>query len=230
MLISNLLQLNHCLFCQLDQAQEFGMCNFCKKILPWITNIKHKCEKCQKELTFHEKFLCTNCKENISNFNKIFTIFSYQDPIKKLILDLKFKQKLIYADFLGKILSNFALENWYKYSTLPEIVIPVPLHIDRLRTRGFNQAFELSKHLSRKIKINNTSCLRIKNTVKQTSLLKPNRNVNIKHAFLSDELPYKHIAILDDVVTTGSTIKSLCQAIKLKNSQLTIDVWCIARA
>ena len=83
---------------------------------------------------------------------------------------------------------------------------------------------------SGKIKINHTSCIRIKNTIKQTSLLKTKRNINIKHAFRCTTLPYKHIAILDDVVTTGGTIKSLCHAIKQNNPQINIDIWCIARA
>ena len=226
---------NNCLFCQIDLAVKFGVCEFCYCSLPWINKIKHRCIKCQKTLTFEEQnkqLLCYNCKENTNSFNKIFTIFAYQDPIKKLILDLKFKQKLIYGDFLGKILSNFVINNWYQHHQLPAVVIPVPLHVERLRTRGFNQSFELSKYITKisKIKINNTACVRIKNTVNQASLLKTKRNINIKHAFKATKLPYKHIAILDDVVTTGGTIKSLYKAIIQKNSNIIIDVWCLCRA
>lgn len=231
MLIANFFKfLNKCIFCQIDNAREFGVCSFCKTIFPWITKIKHKCAKCQKELAFHEQLTCTACKNNNIDFHKIFAIFSYEDPIKKLLLDLKFRQKLAYADFLGKILYNFVLTKWYQYAALPEAIIPVPLHADRLRSRGFNQAFELSRLIATKIPINHTACIRSKNTIRQTSLLKTNRNINIKHAFQSTILPYKHIAILDDVITTGGTIKSLCQAVKKNNPNINIDVWCIARA
>jgi ComF family protein len=225
-----------CLFCQIDLALELGGCEFCYSRLPWIDKIKYRCNKCEKALTFEEQnkqlSLCYHCQETVTDFNKIFTIFAYQDPIKKLILDLKFKQKLVYGDFLGKILSKFVIDNWYQYHTLPAAVIPVPLHEDRLRSRGFNQAFELSKHITKvtKIKINNTACVRTKNTINQASLLKAKRSINIKHAFVATRLPYKHIAILDDVVTTSGTIKSLCKAIRQQNSNIIIDVWCICRA
>ncbi len=226
---------NNCLFCQTELAIKFGTCEFCYSKLPWITNIKYRCAKCQKALTFEEQnkqSFCSSCQENDNNFNRIFTIFAYQDPIKKLILDLKFKQKLIYGDFLGKILSNFVIDNWYRYHPLPTTLIPVPLHKDRLRSRGFNQAFELSKYVTKMtaIKINNTSCIRTKNTINQASLLKHKRNINIKHAFTATTLPYKHIAILDDVITTGGTIKSLCKAILKQNTNIIIDIWCICRA
>ena len=225
---------SNCLFCQIDLAVKFGACEFCYSTLPWITSIKYRCTKCQKALTFEEQnkqSLCYSCQEN-NSFNKIFTVFSYQDPIKKLILDLKFKQQLVYGDFLGKILAEFVIDNWYQYHPLPDIIIPVPLHVDRLRSRGFNQAFELSKYITKvtKIKTNNTACIRTKNTINQASLLKAKRNINIKHAFAATKFPYEHIAILDDVVTTGGTIKSLCKAISAKNSNIIIDVWCICRA
>ena len=230
MFIDNLLELNNCLICRIDEATELGMCDFCNTILPWISKIKYRCEKCQKELSTKETFICDICNAYHDDYNKIFTIFSYQEPIKKLLLDLKFRQKLAYADFLGKILYQFVITNWYKHKSLPEILIPMPLHAKRLRNRGFNQAFELSRNIAKKITINHTACTRIKNTIKQTSLLKSNRNINIKHAFIADKLPYNHIAILDDVITTGSTVRSLCYAIRKHNASVTIDLWCIARA
>lgn len=231
-LLKNFLELNNCFLCDMSIPTELGFCNFCQQILPWISNIKNRCNKCQKELSFQEKLICNFCKENFNNFNKIFAIFSYQDPIKKLILDLKFRKKLQYAKFLGNILSNFVLNNWYKNKNLPKIIIPVPLHIDRLRYRGFNQAIELGKNLIRtkKIIMNNNYCIRTKNTVNQASLLKTKRNINIKHAFEAKQIPYNHIAILDDVVTTGGTINSLCNAIVKRNPNIIIDVWCICRA
>lgn len=230
---------SNCLFCQIDHAIEYGACKFCNSILPWITKVKYKCAKCQKLLTFEEQNkqtfnqdCCQNCQENINKFNKIFAVFSYQAPIKNLILALKFNQKLIYGDFLGKILTTLVINNWYQNTNLPSIIIPVPLHVDRLRVRGFNQAFELSKNVAKtaNITINNTDCVRTKNTFNQAKLLKKNRNINTKHAFMASKLPHKHIAIVDDVVTTGNTIKSLCNAILQQNPNIIIDVWCICRA
>jgi ComF family protein len=199
-----------CLLCQIAPALELGVCEFCYSILPFY-----------------------NYNQNYNQAaNKIYPIFYYQDPIKKLILDLKFKKKIIYADFLGKILAKTIINKWYLNKSLPSAIIPVPLHIDRLRTRGFNQAFELAKPINvvTTIKINNTACVRIKNTVNQISLLKHKRKNNTNHAFLATKILDPHIAILDDVVTTGSTIKALCNAIVATNPNINIDIWCICRA
>lgn len=234
--------ITNCIFCKIDLGINTGVCNFCYSILPWLHIVKYKCNRCQKTLSFEEQNtqheICYNCyseQENLTKyniFNKIFAVFSYQDPIKQLILDLKFKQKLSYGKFLGTILSKYIINHCYKHQQLPSTIIPIPLHVERLRKRGFNQAYEIAKYVAKniKIKINNTACIKIKNTISQMNLIKNKRNTNIKNAFLATKLPDKHIAILDDVITTGSTTKDLCKTIIQENPDINIDIWCICRA
>jgi len=103
-------------------------------------------------------------------FDQAYVIFSYEQAIKSLLLSLKFNRRLVNGQILGKILKKYVLEIWYKNKTLPNAIIPVPLHIKRLRERGFNQAMELARHLSKFISIDNSLITKIKNTKAQALL------------------------------------------------------------
>lgn len=230
-LLKNILGLNYCKICKIDKSIEFGLCKFCISILPWFKSDQYRCHKCLKILLTTSHLLCDDCNyNNHQNFNKVYAIFNYQPPIKQMLLELKFKHKLHYAKLLSDILYQKIIKQWYFNDNLPEALIPVPLHINRLKHRGFNQTIELIRTLEKIIKIDRSSCTKIKNTISQMHLIKPNRTLNLKHAFIAKKMPYKHIAIIDDVITTGSTIKSLSKAIKQKNPLINIDLWCIARA
>ena len=141
----------------------------------------------------------------------------------------KFKNHPEFARFLSEKLANKLLNN---QSVLPEVVIPVPLHKKRQRDRGFNQSLELAKQLSKitGIKIEAGLCQKIKNTEPQSTQPIKHRRKNIKGAFvLNNRSVPKHIAIVDDVITTGSTINELAGLFKRAGCQR-IDAWVIARA
>ena len=110
--------------------------------------------------------------------------------------------------------------------------MPVPLHTKRLRERGFNQALEIAKVISRKLRIplDISSCSRTKMTLPQAELPATERKLNVKRAFAyNPSSPYHHIAIVDDVMTTGHTLLELTKTIK-KTSENSIDLWVCARA
>jgi ComF family protein len=114
----------------------------------------------------------------------------------------------------------------------PDCIIPVPLHSRRLRERGYNQALEiarpLAKHLN--IPIDVTSFRRIKATVPQAMLSYDDRANNIRGAFaINKAISYKHIVVIDDVITTGATITEFCKTL-LQSGDVTIEVWALARA
>ena len=114
----------------------------------------------------------------------------------------------------------------------PDVLIPVPLHPKRLRYRGYNQSLELAKCLTRQtgILFNHTACQRIKNTRPQVGLSAFDRQTNIKDAFTVRRLKphWQHIAIIDDVMTTGGTVKELTNQLINAGVQR-VDVWCCAR-
>jgi ComF family protein len=146
-----------------------------------------------------------------------------------MITQLKFEEKLIYAKLLGQLLAKKILQHYTNIS-LPTLIIPVPLHKKRLQERGFNQALEIAKTVGRllNIKIDKTSCIRKKNTAAQSTLDAQKREENIKHSFeLTQPITASHIAILDDVITTGATTQELAKTIQQSNFKK-IDIWCCA--
>jgi ComF family protein len=195
---------NSCIFCLENRLTSTIICPECEKILP-----------CNPNLIAH-------------GFENLVAPFSYQEPIKKLITDLKFNGQLKYAQLLGELLTQKIIQS---KNPLPTLIIPVPLHPKRLRERGFNQAIEIAKVVGKKlhIPVDTESLIRTKNTKAQSDLKSQDRQKNVEHAFLlNKKIKGEHFAILDDVFTTGATIRSCIQAIGLNEKQK-ISVWCCAR-
>lgn len=120
---------------------------------------------------------------------------------------------------------------------MPQIIIPIPLHPRRLRQRGFNQALEIAKPIAKKfhVPLDTAHCQRVRYTEAQTQIPAEHRGSNVKNAFVVDKKFFcgensniSHVAIMDDVVTTGHTVNELSRALR-KAGVKTIDVWCCAR-
>ena len=160
-------------------------------------------------------------------------LFQYCYPIDQLILKVKFSstlQSLIITQTIGKLFAS-TLATYYLNRARPQVIIPVPLHAKRLTERGYNQTLEIAKPIAKKLAtpIDKLSIRRIKNTTPQARLDAKSRVNNVKGAFQAADklLYYKHLAVIDDVITTGSTIKEVCSTLApLKPNQ--IDIWCLA--
>lgn len=142
---------------------------------------------------------------------------------------MKFEKQLHHIRSFSNLLLN-ELIAYYQDIPLPQAIVPIPLHSNRLRERGFNQSQLIAKHLTRKLDIPllEHALLRIKDTPHQIGLKAVERRKNLKRAFtVKQELP-KHIALVDDVVTTGSTIQEASKQC-LKHGVERIDVWCLAK-
>jgi len=114
---------------------------------------------------------------------------------------------------------------------MPELIIPVPLHVKRLRERGYNQALEIARTLGRELSIpvESGSCTRVLATIPQTGLQQNERRRNIRGAFRVLHTPKAaYVAIVDDVVTTGSTVSELTRVL-MKAGVKRVDVWAAAR-
>ncbi len=114
----------------------------------------------------------------------------------------------------------------------PQAIICIPLHKKRLRQRHYNQSYIIAKEVSDQLNIpliNPTTFIRVKQTKQQSQLDMPARKDNITGAFqLTKALNVEHIALIDDVVTTGETVKEACKLLSA-NGVETIDIWCVAR-
>ncbi|MGL5742893.1 MAG: ComF family protein [Legionella sp.] len=113
---------------------------------------------------------------------------------------------------------------------VPQCLIPVPMHPQRIRHRGFNQAAILAKLLAKKLKCayDLTCCHKIHNTEPQANLDGEQRQKNLRRAFQSKPIPYDHVAIIDALLTTGSTANELAFSFK-ETGIKQVDVWCCAR-
>lgn len=223
-LINNIFPLV-CVFCH-ERLQRGDICDKCRIDLPWIINA---CWHCGSRLSSESKQLCGSCVQDSILFSRTIVLFQYQFPIISLITKLKFQEKLSYAQTLGKLLSDRIKK---EYSVLPECILPVPLHKQRLKERGYNQALEIAKPIKKilGININNHAVMRIKNTKPQTLIPAKNRPSNLKDAFFVDTtFRSTHVAIVDDVITTANTIKEMGKALTNQGVKK-IDVWCVARA
>jgi ComF family protein len=223
-----------CVLC--DQIANEGICLACSQDLPILPDC---CVKCAKFLLIAASFsqnkknpmVCGACLRNPPPIDRTFVLFPYEFPVIQLITQLKFQHRLYQAKLLGQLLLQQIQQHWYKNQALPDLIIPVPLHPQRLRERGFNQALEIAKPIGRAlhIPIDLHGLRRIKSTSAQSGLSAVARKDNIAGAFYSEfDYAGRHVALLDDVVTTGHTVAECCKILR-RQEAAHIDVWCCAR-
>jgi ComF family protein len=217
-----------CILChQLSDRLE-DLCQPCKNDMPILPQT---CPRCAKTFTT-SGYACGECLRKPPPFDAAYALFSYQKPITKMIMDLKFQSGLVNAKILGAWMAETIKDSWYRDKPLPTLIIPMPLHAKRLRERGFNQSLEIARPIARTLKLplDLTSCARIKATKAQATLPAEHRRGNIKDAFTAkNSLRGQHIALLDDVTTTGCSMTELAKTCK-KAGASRIDVWYCARA
>jgi ComF family protein len=176
--------------------------------------------------------LCGGCIKKAPAFDYACSLFRYEDDIIRLVHQLKFAQKIGIARSLGEMLLLWLQVKMPALEEQPDCLLPVPLHSARWRQRGFNQSVEIARVIARKlaIPIEQNAVIRQRKTISQTGLNAPQRQKNIRGAFyVASEIKAKHILIIDDVMTTGSTVNELARVLK-KNGVVRVGVLSVARA
>jgi ComF family protein len=202
------------------------LCANCYKTQPFNSTCCVRCALPLAEDTV-ENTLCGRCIRKLPEFDYAHSLFRYEDDIIRLVHQLKFSEKITYARSIGEI-----LQSKLNPADMPECLLPVPLHASRLRQRGFNQSIEISRIISKKLElpIEYNAVVRQRSTSSQTGLNAQQRRKNIKGAFsLCCKINYKHVLIIDDVMTTGSTVNELARLLKRNNVER-VGVLSIARA
>jgi len=173
---------------------------------------------------------CGECLENPPPFQQTIAPFYYSAPIRQWITGFKHHSQLHSGWLLGHLLLE-TLRDHYLDAPLPEVILPIPLHWRRLLWRGYNQSAELGKQLAKGLDIPCRSDLikRIRSTNSQQDLSREQRLRNLENAFrFAPKKPFTRVALLDDVVTTGSTAREISRLLQ-QNGVTEIHLWAIAR-
>lgn len=219
-----------CILCAQNTGSSANLCSACKHELPILS---HSCFKCARRLLGDKNtaLICGFCLKNSPPYDATYALFDYEKPIVQVIKALKFQHQLSHAKALGDLLIERILYDWYREKPLPDLIIPMPLHPQRMCERGFNQAIEIARPIAKKLRLplDFLSIKRVKNTAPQTFLKADLRRKNMENAFeMSGNFHGKTVAVVDDVITTGSTITAFCSVLRA-HGFLRIDVWCCAR-
>ena len=223
--IQTLLYPPRCLLC--GQAGEHGLdlCRGCRIDLPWQG---HRCERCGAAMPGQGR-VCGPCLRKPPPVSRSLIPFAYRAPLDGLILGMKFSDRLAAAALLGQLLARTARQEGV---ALPDALLPVPMHPHRLRERGYNQAHELARVIARELQLPVFPELarRVRHTTMQSRLDGRARRHNLRDAFdLGGQTLPSHVVIVDDVVTTGSTVNELAACL-LRGGAERVDVWACARA
>jgi ComF family protein len=185
---------------------DLDLCHFCLADLPW------------------------SCEPSLPAV----VALRFAPPVDDMIRELKYRGVIANARVLGVLLARAVDE---RATPLPRLLVPVPLHESRFRERGFNQSAALARYAGRILGIpySNRLVRRVRDTPSQTSLSMEERHRNVRGAFAVDGrrarrrlLEAGHVAIVDDVMTTGSTVAEL-KCTLLAAGVPRVDVWAAAR-
>lgn len=194
------------------------VCDTCFSVLKVLK--EPLCFKCGKRLLSYDNSLCASCSKTSHYFDKAYSLWEYDDIAKKSISRFKYKGRREYAEFYADELYNHF--NLTLTSLNLSLLIPIPIHKNRLRVRGFNQAELISTALSEKLKLPHTTdyLIRIKDTVAQKGLDPLSRKKNLNKAFSinKDSSFYnqyiENVLLIDDIFTTGSTVDACSKVLK----------------
>lgn len=223
-LLNNFIQPNYCPIClkMLPYDYKGTICSRCEETIE--ENLPPFCQRCGRSLlnTASYNGLCKSClfggwEENL----RVFYPFKYTGAIKELIHKFKYDGMKNLANFFGERLYLFAREFILPFYQV-DFICYVPLHPKKLREREFNQAHLLAKELARKTRmpILENLLFRHKYTRPQSELSGEERQTNVKGAFrlnpkYKEELKNSHLLLIDDIITTGSTLKECVKELKI---------------
>ena len=216
-----------CILCNAPSGVMADLCEPCRAALPWLPR---PCHRCASPLPDGAEQPCADCRTRSPPFTRTVAAFIYTGPIIRMAHRLKFNGSRVDARVIGAQLASCVLGQYPPRAT-PDLVVPVPLSRERLLRRGHNQAALLARWVASGvgIPVDYHACIRIRHAPPQTGLSRHARLRNLADAFcISRPLPAQTVAIVDDVMTTGSTVTALTRAL-LDAGAAEVHVWAAAR-
>lgn len=217
--------------CDLCGAWLFGAARLCPECEADLPRLENACRRCAVPLPV-EAETCARCVRKPPAFDRCRAPFLYQFPIDAMIRRYKFHQALDLGRILGGRLTTFLVRDLVERPQRIDALVPVPLHVSRLRKRGYNQATELARTISAVLglPVRHDLCARTRPTEPQARLSATERVRNMRGAFAANgEVTGLRLAIVDDVVTSGQTANALAKVLR-RAGAIHIEVWALARA
>ena len=201
---------NQCFICNNNTQKQEALKSICIGCLSLIKHPQYDCLRCGVELQ-SDHSVCGSCQIKPPHFSHVKYVGIYQTPIDSWVQAFKFGKKILMSHLFAELMQGLLDDIDPDYC-----LMPVPLHLSRLRSRGFNQAYEMATELS---KLTNrtldTSLKRSKNTQMQAQLKLNQRTKNVSKAFTTNgPLTNKCIVLIDDVMTSGNTLNECAKTLK----------------
>lgn len=214
-----------CLLCASQDGGELGLCKACIADLPW-----HTASQCPQCSLSSNGLTCGSCLNSPPHFDATQALFTYDFPMDGLLQHYKYKEMLHLANTFATLLHDKKIADTPSTNKI-DLIIPMPMHHARLKERGFNQALEIAKIISKnaQIQLDYSACQRTKLTPPQASLPLKERIKNIRGVFsCQQQLQGLNIALVDDVMTTGASLNELAKTLKQAGA-VHVECWVIAR-
>ncbi|HGN1706384.1 TPA: DNA utilization protein GntX [Providencia rettgeri] len=210
------------------KLQHQGICSYCLKALPSMPTCCFRCALPCEQATLE----CGRCLKKPPAWHRLIAVTPYQAPLRKLIHHFKFSKHPQISFSLARIFALFWLAGYRDQQwQMPDLLMSIPLHHHRLWWRGFDHMALIGENLSRWLNIpySQNSLVRSRDTLAQITLKREHRRNNLKGAFtLKIPVSGLHVAIIDDVITTGSTMNAAAQLLICAGAR-TVDAWSLCR-
>ena len=217
--IGQLLPAQPCVLCG-RMNHDGQWCAACDRALVHLA--EPRCPSCALPTPTGEP--CDHCLRHPPLFDHATAVYAYAYPLDRLVQAMKYRERLALADAFAERLVQ-------RIDRLPDRVIAMPLHPAKLRERGFNQSMLLAAAIARTLDIEllPQACRRVRDTPPQSALPWKEREKNMREAFCCDaDLGGLHVALVDDVLTTGASLNALAAAVR-KRGAAEVSVWVVAR-
>lgn len=217
--IGRLLPAQPCLLCG-AMNRHGAWCEPCGTALPCLPAAH--CPVCA--LPTLDGALCGRCLKKHPQFDHTVAAFAYGFPLDKLVQALKFNEQLHLANGLADSLVQ-------RIGVRPDCIVAMPLHPARLKQRGHNQSLELARRVAYKLDVPLLphACQRVRDTPPQSALKWKERGKNMRKAFhCAENFSGKHVAMVDDVMTSGASLNELALALR-RAGATEVSAWVVAR-
>lgn len=205
-----------CPICDGVLKKQEKVCTKCKKELKWVR--EPSCFRCGKPVATREQEYCRDCRSQSFHYVRGYPLWLYEGAAKRSMAAFKYKGRQEYAGFYGEALMERYGKELRRLGF--DTIIPVPVHKEKQRLRGYNQAELLAREIGKALKlpVEAEALLRVRSTKPQKGLNQKERQKNLERAFQCNprhgkDKPLGRVLLVDDIYTTGSTIEACTRAL-----------------